>query len=242
MLSAFRNLGCSMSIKMHYLFSHMDRFPENLGSMRDELGERFHQDMKEMETRYQGRWDAVMMADYCWTLNRDLPDAEHSRSLKRWTSSPEIWTLVKQHAIYVYLPFSMPNIQFTVIKCHRFCHRSFSNQCFFNVGHLNRVVPVQSHMRITELSFLHQRALTKGKKKWKKRSKCQTLQRRQQDSQQIKTKWGVQIRIIQRVSTKTWPDGEKRMPFPDSALQKYPKSVVEIKTTFKKFKIVAQCN
>ena len=36
----------------------------------------------------------------------------------------------------------------------------FSNQCFFNVGHLNRVVPVQSHMRITELSFLHQRALT----------------------------------------------------------------------------------
>ena len=32
------------------------------------------------------------------------------------------------------------------------------------------------------------------------------------------------------------------MPFPDSALQKYPKSVVEIKTTFNKFKIVAQCN
>ena len=83
MLSAFRNLGCSMSIKMIYLFSHMDRFPKNLGSMRDELGERFHQDMKEMETRYQGRWDAVMMADYCWTLKRDLPDAVHSRSSKR---------------------------------------------------------------------------------------------------------------------------------------------------------------
>ena len=36
MLTAFRNLGCNMSIKMHYLFSHMDRFPENLGSMSDE--------------------------------------------------------------------------------------------------------------------------------------------------------------------------------------------------------------
>ncbi|XP_029927996.1 carcinoembryonic antigen-related cell adhesion molecule 5-like [Myripristis murdjan] len=79
MLTAFRNLGCNMSIKMHYLFSHMDRFPENLGSMSDEQGERFHQDIKEMEARYQGRWDAVMMADYCWTLKRDIPAAEHLR-------------------------------------------------------------------------------------------------------------------------------------------------------------------
>jgi len=54
-----------MSIKMHYLFSHIDWFLENLGSMRDEQGERFHQDIKEMETRYQGCWDAVTMADYC---------------------------------------------------------------------------------------------------------------------------------------------------------------------------------
>ena len=76
-LNAFRILGCNISIKMHYLFSHMDRFPENLGSMSDEQGERFHQEMKEMETRYQGRWDAVMMADYCWTLKRDMPDGEH---------------------------------------------------------------------------------------------------------------------------------------------------------------------
>lgn len=68
-----------MSIKMHYLFSHMDWFPENLGSVSDEQGERFHQDIKEMETRYQGCWDAVMRADYCWTLKKDIPAAEHSR-------------------------------------------------------------------------------------------------------------------------------------------------------------------
>ena len=58
---------------MHYLFSHMDRFHENLGIMSDEQSERFHQDIKEMEFRYQGRWDAVMMAGYCWTLRRDRP-------------------------------------------------------------------------------------------------------------------------------------------------------------------------
>ena len=52
LLSAY--LNCNMSVKMHYLFSHMDRFPENLSSMSDEQGERFHQDMKEMETRVAG--------------------------------------------------------------------------------------------------------------------------------------------------------------------------------------------
>jgi len=51
MLTAFGNLGCNISIKMHYLFSHIDWFPENLGSMSDEQGERFHQDIKEI--RYQ---------------------------------------------------------------------------------------------------------------------------------------------------------------------------------------------
>ena len=83
MLIAFKNRGCNMSIKMHYLFSHMDRFPENLGSMSDEQGERFHQDIKEMESRYHGRWDAVMVADYCWTLRRDLPTTQYSRTSTR---------------------------------------------------------------------------------------------------------------------------------------------------------------
>ena len=88
MLTAFRNLGCNMGIKMHYLFSHMDRFPENLGSMSDKQRERFHQDPKEMETRYQGHWDAVMMADYSWNLKRDLPIDEHSRSSKKRKFKP----------------------------------------------------------------------------------------------------------------------------------------------------------
>jgi hypothetical protein len=61
----------------------MDWLPESLGSMSDEQGERFHQDIKEMETRYQGRWDSVIMADYCWTLKRDIPVAEHSRVSKK---------------------------------------------------------------------------------------------------------------------------------------------------------------
>ena len=37
-LTAFRNLGCNMSVKMCCQFSHMDRFPKNIGSMSDERG------------------------------------------------------------------------------------------------------------------------------------------------------------------------------------------------------------
>ena len=84
MLDAYRRLGANMSIKVHFLHNHLDRFPENCGDVSDEQGERFHQDIKEMETRYQGRWDARMMTDYCWSIKRDNPDGEDScQSRKR---------------------------------------------------------------------------------------------------------------------------------------------------------------
>ena len=35
---------------------------------------------------------------------------------KNGSSSLEVWTMVKHHGIYVYLPLSMPTIQFTVIN------------------------------------------------------------------------------------------------------------------------------
>jgi hypothetical protein len=84
MLKNFQALGTRMSIKIHYLFSHLDKFPENLGDVSEEQGERFHQDIKTMEERYQGRWNANMMADYCWSLMRDCTQETHKRkSYKR---------------------------------------------------------------------------------------------------------------------------------------------------------------
>lgn len=85
MLLSFQALGCRMSIKIHYLHSHLAAFPENMGDMSEEQGERFHQDIKVMEERYQGRWDSNMMADYCWSIMRDIPGAEHRRSSKKRT-------------------------------------------------------------------------------------------------------------------------------------------------------------
>ena len=68
-----------MSIKMHFLQSHLDYFPKNCGDYSEEQGERFHQDIKTMESRYQGRWDINMLADYCWCLKRDESESPHER-------------------------------------------------------------------------------------------------------------------------------------------------------------------
>lgn len=83
MLENFQRLGCNMSIKMHYLHSHLDHFPHNLGDLSEEQGERFHQDIKTMEDRYQGRWDTHMMADYCWNLQRSCRNQSHCRSSRK---------------------------------------------------------------------------------------------------------------------------------------------------------------
>ena len=51
--------------------------------MNEEHGERFHQDIKVMEARYQGQWDVAMMADYCWCLKRNCERSEMARESKR---------------------------------------------------------------------------------------------------------------------------------------------------------------
>ncbi|GBP14416.1 hypothetical protein EVAR_92401_1 [Eumeta japonica] len=82
-LSSYQKLGCNMSLKIHFLHSHLDFFPDNCGALSDEHGERFHQDIANMEKRYQGKWNVPMLADYCWTIYRDVPEAEYKRAAKK---------------------------------------------------------------------------------------------------------------------------------------------------------------
>lgn len=83
MLTAYKNVGCLMNSKIHYLHSHLDFFPDNLGAFSEEQGERFHQDIKTMERRYQGVWNEHMMADYCWSLQRDTKIPHKRRPIRR---------------------------------------------------------------------------------------------------------------------------------------------------------------
>jgi hypothetical protein len=55
LLTAYKPMGYNMSLKVHFLGSHLDFFPENLSAVGDEHGERFHQDIYNMEKQYQGK-------------------------------------------------------------------------------------------------------------------------------------------------------------------------------------------
>ena len=88
MIEAFRRLGSKMSLKLHFLHSHLEFFPDNLGAVSDEHGERFHQDIAVVETRYKGKSSANMMGDYCWFLQKQSETKYHrsAKHVKRqWT-------------------------------------------------------------------------------------------------------------------------------------------------------------
>ena len=80
---SYEQLGCNMSLKMHFLFSHLDFFPLNCSDVSDEHGERFHQDVSMMEHRYKGKWSAAMLGDYCWMMKRNAPETKYHRKAKR---------------------------------------------------------------------------------------------------------------------------------------------------------------
>ena len=83
-LDQFKLLGCKMSLKLHFLASPLDYFPPNLGPVSEEQGKMFHQDLKDVEQRYQGRWDVNTMADYFWSIALDDASREHSRASRTY--------------------------------------------------------------------------------------------------------------------------------------------------------------
>jgi hypothetical protein len=84
MLFHFSRLGCKMSVKSSLSAQSLRSLSREPCDLSEEQGERFHKDIKTMEARYQGSWDAHMMADYCWNLMRDFPGRSNSRmSYKR---------------------------------------------------------------------------------------------------------------------------------------------------------------
>jgi hypothetical protein len=73
-----RALGCNMSLKMHFLDSHLDFFPQNVGNVSDEHGERW-----KLATRENASQACL------WTtaghLKRDVLQAEYTRKSTRNT-------------------------------------------------------------------------------------------------------------------------------------------------------------
>ncbi|KAI6651868.1 Receptor-type tyrosine-protein phosphatase epsilon-like [Oopsacas minuta] len=101
LLNAYEKMSFRMSLKLHFLHSHLDFFPENLGAVSDEQGERFHQDIQEMETRYQ----------VCTQIYLDIDDQTKIRSIK---------ATLKKGAIPKYLPGYPDHLNDLTIKYSRF--------------------------------------------------------------------------------------------------------------------------
>ena len=82
MLNQYGDIGTNMSIKIHFLHSHLDRFPGNCGAYSDEQGKHFHQDIMVID-RYQGLWNQRMIADDYWNVKRDTDGHSHSRNSRK---------------------------------------------------------------------------------------------------------------------------------------------------------------
>ena len=76
MLKSYERMRCQMSLKMHFLHSHLDFFPANLRAVSDEHVsdehcKRFHQQISIMRNRYQGNFNPNMIGSYCWFLQTE---------------------------------------------------------------------------------------------------------------------------------------------------------------------------
>ena len=71
--------GYNMSLKLHFLQSHLEFFAGNMGFVSNEDGEKLPQDISRMEKRYSSKWTPNMLADYCWMLLRETPREEYKR-------------------------------------------------------------------------------------------------------------------------------------------------------------------
>ena len=74
LLKSYKDMGCRMSLKIHFLHSHLNFFLPNLGAVSDEHGEKFHQDITKMESNYQGKWETSVGYSCVTSRRQNTPD------------------------------------------------------------------------------------------------------------------------------------------------------------------------
>ncbi|XP_037400093.1 uncharacterized protein LOC119264997 isoform X2 [Pygocentrus nattereri] len=84
LIKNYAAMGCRMSLKIHILDAHLDKFKENMGAYSEEQRERFHRDIMNFECRYQRQYNENMMGDYIWGLIRES-DLQYSRKSRKTT-------------------------------------------------------------------------------------------------------------------------------------------------------------
>lgn len=69
-----------MSVKLHFVQSHLDFFPDNMESVSNKQGE-FHKAVAEMEKRYSKLNEKKMFIDYFWTLIWEISKEQCKRKM-----------------------------------------------------------------------------------------------------------------------------------------------------------------
>ena len=77
MISDFRAMGASLTVKLHLLHAHLDRFPSNCGQFSDEQAERGHQQLLPYENRFKGDRGVSFAGEVFHGLKRSI--SEHQR-------------------------------------------------------------------------------------------------------------------------------------------------------------------
>ena len=111
LFKSYQNMGCRMSVKLHFLCSDLDFFQENLCDFSEEHGERFHQDIEPMERRYKGRWDSAIMGDYIWSLIRQDKSGHKRESSLNIAFLNDFYYLKKLCYVYLHAFFFMNRYQ-----------------------------------------------------------------------------------------------------------------------------------
>ncbi|GFS87211.1 uncharacterized protein TNCV_213371 [Trichonephila clavipes] len=70
----FQDFGYNMSLRIHFLDSRLNFFPDNCRQVSDEHSKPLHQDFTSIEKLHQGNWSMAILGYYCWMLIRDASD------------------------------------------------------------------------------------------------------------------------------------------------------------------------
>jgi len=102
LLKSYEKLGCNMSVKVHFIHSHVNYFPENVEAMIEEQGESFHHHIKTIE-KIAGMLEYEHVGRLMLVLRKRLlavATPEKHRKDNFWISNRAILSVMKiQYAV-----------------------------------------------------------------------------------------------------------------------------------------------
>ena len=96
--NSYEELGCNISVKVHFFHSHVKYFPENLEKMTEEQGESLHQHIKTIEN-IPGMLEYQHVGRLLLVLRKRLlavATPEKHRKDNFWISNPAIFSFMKK--------------------------------------------------------------------------------------------------------------------------------------------------